>query len=432
MLSAPRRTAAAIRTLSAPLALLGLIVALSGCGSGLGGDDARADAASAPPDCAETVLATLGSVARRIYGEGVESERTLSAEHMIERSAPLRAAIEAGSAKAARAAARELLATGHMTNLDVRTPRGSLVSVGGAALAPLHGTIEDAAGKSIATYTTSVWADRGFSSEISGVAEGLVSLRSGERSVGGTIELPEGPLPAQGSLTVRGVAYRYTSFAADAYPSGTVRIYVLKPLAAAERLCGPSETDTQVATLQRVAQLIYEGERGPRTLVQVRRVQRNAALLAAVARRDPQATREAEAALLHHHIVRLRVSAAGKLLSDLGGPYVLAPVHADLRLHGRKIGDFVLSIQDDEGYLRLTHRLAGLNVLMFMEAPGGKHRLVKNSLGAGGPQSISLGSVPPEGSYAYRGREYSVFTVDAEAFPSGKLTIRVLVPEPYR
>ena len=419
----------AIRT-SALLATLLLAAALSGCGSGLSGEDARAQEAPATASCPETVLATLGSVARRIYGEGVESERTLSAQHMIERSAPLRSAVEARDAKAARAAARELIATGHMTNLDVVTAHGALVSVGGAALAPIRGTIEDRTGRRIATYTTSVWADKGFSSEISGVAEGLVSLRAGIRSIGGTIVLPDGSLPAQGALTVRGVDYRYTSFAARAYPTGTVRIYVLKPLAAVEKLCRADEAGTQVATLERVAHLIYEGEQGPRTLVQVRRVQRSFALLAAVAAHDPVATREAEAALLHHHIVRLRVSDESKLLSDLGGPYVLAPVHAGLRLHGRKIGSFVLSIQDDEGYLRLTNRLAGLNVLMYMEAAGGKHRLVKNSLGASA-QSLGLAEVPAAGPFTYRGREYRVFTVKAEAFPSGTLTIRVLVPEPY-
>jgi len=429
MPSAPRPHAAATRTIAFLAALL-LAAALSGCGSSLGEDDARAEDAPTASSCTETVLATLGSVARRIYGEGVESERTLSAQHMIERSASLRSAIEAGDARAARTAARELIATGHMTNLDVATPHGSLVSVGGAALAPLRGTIKGSAGRQIATYTTSVWADKGFASEISGVAEGLVALRSGNRTIGGTIALPDELLPAQGALSVRGVAYRYTSFTARAYPMGSVRIFVLKPLAAAEKLCGTSDPDTQVATLERVAHLIYEGEQGPRTLVQVRRVQRNAALLAAVAAHDPVATREAEAALLHHHIVRLRVSAAGKLLSDLGGPYVLAPVHADLRLQGRKIGSFVLSIQDDEGYLRLTQRLAGLNVLMYMEAPGGKHRLVKDSLGTSA-QSLGLAQVPAAGPFAYRGREYRVFTVKAEAFPSGTLTIRVLVPEPY-
>src|SRR6185312_2272731 len=285
--------------------LLAVLLALAGCGSELAGDD---DARAEPrppvqPGCAPTVLGTLGSILHRIYAEGLDSERTASAAHLIEHSAPLRRAIEARDPTAAAGAAGELLRTGHMTNLDVRTTTGAaIVSLGGAALTPLHGTIRGAGGEPIATYTTSVWATSGFSSEGSGVAEGQIALRAGGRPAGGTIELPEGPLPARGSLTLRGVSYAYTSFTGTAYPSGSVQIYLLKPLAAVQKLCRGSDGDTQLATLARVAQLIYEGERGPRTLVQVERVQRNAALLAAVARRDPAATRTAVAVLLHQHI----------------------------------------------------------------------------------------------------------------------------------
>jgi hypothetical protein len=39
--------------------------------------------------------------------------------------------------------------------------------------------------------------------------------------------------------------------------------------------------------------------------------------------------------------------------------------------------------------------------------------------------------VPPSGSYEYRGQRFRVVTVNARAFPSGPLTIRVLVPLPY-
>ena len=83
------------------------------------------------------------------------------------------------------------------------------------------------------------------------------------------------------------------------------------------------------------------------------------ALLRAVAAANRRATRAAIEALLHQHIVRLRVSAGGRLLSDVGGPFVLAPV-APRCACGRAIGSFVLSIQDDEGYKRLAKRLAGL------------------------------------------------------------------------
>ncbi len=119
----------------------------------------------------------------------------------------------------------------------------------------------------------------------------------------------------------------------------------------------------------------------------------------------------------------MRVSVGGRLLSDVGGPYVLAPVRATLRLDGRKIGSLVLSIQDDEGYLRLARRLAGLHVLMYMSP---SDQLVKNSVGS------LPGFVPASGPYTYHGHPFSVFTVNAEAFPSGPLTIRVLVPIPYR
>jgi len=152
-------------------------------------------------------------------------------------------------------------------------------------------------------------------------------------------------------------------------------------------------------------------------------VQRDAALLAAVARRDPAATRHAVEGLLNQHIVRLRVSAGGRLLADVGGPYVLAPVRGPLRLGGRTIGSFVLSIQDDEGYLRLTKRLAGLSVLMYMNPT--HPTLVKNSLGT------APGPVPDSGAYSYRGRSFRVLTLDVEAFPSGRLEIKVLIPIPY-
>lgn len=418
-----------------PLLLLALIVALAvlaGCGSNLkGGPTATASQTSASSECPQVVMKTLSAVLGRIYHEGVSSERTASAEHLIGGSAALRQAIEAGSASQARAAAQALLKTGHLTNLRVTARGRVLVSVGGPALTPLRGAIKSASGATIATYLFSVWSDSGFASESSGVAEGLIALRAGGRSIGGSVYLPAGTLPQQGTVTRRGVEYEYTSFPGQLYPSGAVEIYVLKPLAEIQKLCGATADDTVVNTLGRVADLIYAAEAGPRTLVQIHRVQDNAALLHAVAEENIPATTAAVAALLHHHLVRLRVlSRSGRLLDDDGGPYVLAPVHASLRLNGRIIGHIVLSIQDDEGYEKLARRLAGLDVLMYMAPlPGSTApRLVKNDLGpgVGGPQSV-----PASGSYTYRGKEFRVLTVHATAFPSGPLTIRVLIPIPY-
>jgi hypothetical protein len=63
---------------------------------------------------------------------------------------------------------------------------------------------------------------------------------------------------------------------------------------------------------------------------------------------------------------------------------------------------------------------------MYMNAA---HQLVKDSLG---PQpGPALATVPASGAFHHEGRSFLVFTVHAEAFPSGPLTIRVLVPMPY-
>ncbi len=403
--------------------LLALLGAVAGCGSSGTGTSKAAEDLAAARDCPGTVLATFSKVLQRVYREGVLSERTASARHMIAASVPLREAVQRGDVAGMRAAGRALIATGHMTNMQIVAHGRTLVSLGGPALTPLRGTIAGPSGPSgapIATYVTSVWSDVGFLAEGDGIAEGLVAVQANGHRVAGWQGMPSGSLPREGTLSHRGVTYRYTSFPAETYPAGAAAVYLFKPQASTRALCGPTGEDTVVNTLSRIARRIYEGEAGRRTLSQVRRVQNDGALLQAVARRDRAATRAAVVELLNQHIVRLRVSAGGRLLSDVGGPYVLAPVGASLRSGGRTIGSFVLSIQDDEGYLRLTRRLAGLGVLMYMNS-----KLVKNSLGP------SPGSVPDSGRYRYRGRDYRVYTLHAAAFPSGELLVRVLIPIPY-
>lgn len=380
------------------------------------------------------VLDTLSSVLQRVYREGVHGERIGSAEYLIAHSQALRAAVEAGNKPAALAAAHALLATGHMTNLAITRDGAQFIAVGGQALAPLQGTLTGAAGTPIASYRASVWADNGFLIEGEGITRGLVALRAGQTSIGGlgndgTRAVGDATLASEGTLDYERIAYDYTSFPATAYPSGALRVYLLLPTSTTLALCGHTRQDTIVNTLRRVAELIYTGELGRAAHKQVRRVQHNQALLQAVADREPGATELAIKALLNEHIVRLRVSDSSQLLSDVGGPYVLAPVSAPLRLHGHAIGSFVLSVQDDEGYLRLTRRLAGLDVLMYMQLGSEAPQLVKDSLGpAPGP---ALAAVPASGSYRYQGRSFRVFTVHAKAFPAGRLTIRVLVAMPY-
>jgi hypothetical protein len=411
------------------LAALAVLVVASGCGSNQrdGGDAHAEGAATGHANCAATAMQALAAVATRVYREGIFSERTASARHTIGSSAALRTAVEAGNAHDARAAARALLATGQMTDLRVLAGGRVLAQVGGAAVAPLTGRLTSAAGKPIGSYQTSVWADSGLIAELNGIAGAQTVVRSvgstanAGRDIAGAVVLPGGELPAQGTLTRSGTAYQFASFAAAAYPAGDpLRLYLLRPVASTAALCGAGVQETTYNTISHIAHLIYDGEAGKRTLTQVHRVQRNQPLLRAVARRDPTATRVAVEALLHEHVVRLRVSGGGRLLSDVGGPFVLAPVTAPLRVGGRTVGSFVMSIQDDEGYKRLAQRLAGLDVLMYMGP-----RLVKSTLGP------SPGAIPTSGPVSYRGKSFRAYTFTGKAFPSGPLRITVLIPIPY-
>jgi hypothetical protein len=402
---------------------------LTGCSSAVKGSDASADLASIEPTsattdagCPATVAKTLSNVLGRVYHEGVFSERTASAQYMITHSAALREAAETGDKPAAQAAVKALLKTGHMTNVRVTLGTRTLVDEGGPALTPLHGTLIGADGAPLATYLASVWADSGFLTEANGITQGLVVLRAGGHSIGGSPELT-GALAKEGTISYEHVLYQYVSRPAKTYPSGAARVYLLIPMSSTKPLCGKTDQDTTVNTLERVAHVIYKGELGEAAHKQIVRVQHNKPLLEAVARREPAAAELAIKALLNEHIVRMRVSAEGKLLSDVGGPYVLAPVTANLSEDGHTIGSVTLSIQDDEGYLRLARRLAGMDVLMYMKED--EPELVKNSVGP------LPGYVPASGSYTYHGRSFQVFTVNAKAFPSGPLTIRVLVPIPY-
>jgi hypothetical protein len=404
--------------------LLGAGMQACGSGTAAGTDAAREARELAPQSragCAATVMHTLGQIAKHVYHEGISSERTRVAVGSITRSSAVLGAVERGDPAAAQAAARALVAGGRMTDLRLLRANGEvLADVGSAAVAPVRGTLTGAGGKVVGSFLTSVWADDGIVAETNGIAQVSTVVRAQGRDIAGSFPLPRGQLPAKGTLALRGRTYVYTSIAGERYPAGAVRIYLLRPVRSVAPLCGANARETVKRTLQRVANAIYAGEGGQRAQTQVRRVQQDPAFRRAVAGRDQRATRLAIDDLLTEHIVRLRVNAGGRLLADVGGPYVLAPVHGALRQGGRQLADFVLSIQDDEGYLRLLRRLAGINVLMYMGS-----QLVKNSLGP------SPGAVPAAGLYRYRGRSFNVFTVPAQAFPAGPLQIRALIPIPY-
>ena len=74
-------------------ALLAVAVVLVGCGSAVKGSQAAEDSSRT---CPQAVVATLGSVLQRVYKEGIASERTGAAKHIIQASVPLREAVSKG------------------------------------------------------------------------------------------------------------------------------------------------------------------------------------------------------------------------------------------------------------------------------------------------------------------------------------------------
>jgi hypothetical protein len=150
-------------------------------------------------------------------------------------------------------------------------------------------------------------------------------------------------------------------------------------------------------------------------------VERYEPLLSALASGNRASVKEAVTRLVYSgtHIVRLRVTQGSVLLADVGGPYIIAPVGGTLRLHGRSVGHYLLSVQDDLGYVKLETRSIGVPVVLHV----GSRRVPLEGTLAPGPPNI-----PDLGPVHYRGAGYEAFSFNAEAFPHGTVRVSLLVP----
>ena len=201
------------------------------------------------------------------------------------------------------------------------------------------------------------------------------------------------------------------------YPSGPLHIVLLAPSSTIS--CPGSPAQTRVETLGHVGERIYQEElHSPDVSATLRHIERSSAFQHAVAAHDAAGVRAAIVGFFgeHIHVVRVRVTIGGHLLEDLGGPYVLAPVHGTVRSGGRVVGQFEMAIQDDAGYLKLAHLFTGAEVLMRTGA-----RQVMGTLSPG------PASVPDRGPVSYGGRTYEAYSFTGEAFPSGPLRLSLLL-----
>lgn len=202
--------------------------------------------------------------------------------------------------------------------------------------------------------------------------------------------------------------------------------------------CGPAAPEALAQTVGSVAKQIYEGEVSSSETVKDRhQVESYEPLLRAVASGEKAAVRAAVTSLVysHTHIVRLRVSRGAKLLADVGGPYVLAPLSGTLRLHGRTVGHYILSVQDDVGYVKIeTHYIGAPLVLrtgLGVHARGAPAKDVPaNDVPVPGLLAPGPVGILEHGPVTYRHAIYQAYSFNASAFPSGTLRISVLVPLP--
>jgi hypothetical protein len=170
-----------------------------------------------------------------------------------------------------------------------------------------------------------------------------------------------------------------------------------------------------------VAQRIYASEESSSEVSSDKRqIESYAPLVEAVESGDGAALATAVHTLVysHTHIVRLRVSRGSTLLFDEGGPYILAPVTGKLRSHGKEIGHFVFSVQDDLGYVKLETRFIGAPLVLRTESG----QVPIEGLLTPGPASI-----PDRGPVSYKGTNYEAYSFNVAAYPSGRLRISLLL-----
>jgi hypothetical protein len=388
------------------------IGALAGCGSATATRSAMT--ASAPGECAATVARTLGTVAGRVYHEAATGSIVAQAVHRVRSSSALQSAVNSGNATAAGAALRELT-LGQIARVEVLRGGRVLARVGsGVAIAPARGSIPGTS----ATFVLSTQPAHSYLQVVHQVTGAQVLLLSAGHRLAGTIGgPPPASLPAAGALTYAGQGFQAATLTGAVYPSGALHIVLLAPTASIS--CPGSAAQTRVETLGHVGERIYREElHSPAVSATLRHIEHSSAFARAVAAHAAAATRTAIVGFFgeHIHVVRVRVTTNGRLLEDLGGPYVLAPVHGTVRSGGRVVGQFEMAIQDDAGYLRLARLFTGAEVLMRTGA-----RQVMGTLSPG------PANVPARGPVSYGGRSYEAYSFTGEAFPSGPLRLSLLL-----
>jgi hypothetical protein len=356
--------------------------------------------------CGDVVATTLRAIARRIYAQAAHGANVQASLRRLHRSTALAAAVRRGDAAATRAAVVPLLK--HQIHRIIIT-RGSrvLATIHGApALAPVHGILRDAAGVPVGRFVLAV-------------SNQTAIARITQTLTGAPVTLSSASAPAPAGTG----GARIVSYSGTAFPRGRLRVRLAIGAQALQR-CGPTARATVAATVGAIGERLAHAESSGSAVVRVlQHVATDPGFRAAVANDDPAALRTAIIRFFRTrslHVVRIRATTAdGRLVGDVGGPYVLSPATTTVRdAHGRLLGQVTLSVQDDTGFIKLMHRFTGAAVIL--QTPAGT--VPGSSLRPAPP------GIPARGTLTARGRLYDTYTFAARAFPDGPLSVALLLP----
>jgi hypothetical protein len=221
-------------------------------------------------------------------------------------------------------------------------------------------------------------------------------------------------------LAIAGAAVAVADPDESTHPARRARVAAFAP-------CGKATLPTVAAVDVHVAKRIYAGEVDSAETAKDRaRIVASRELVGALAAGNRSAVYAAVHAIVytpHWHIVRLRVVKDGHVLADVGGPYIIAPVDGTLREGARKLGGFVMSVQDDVGYVKLVTRFTGVPIDLY-GTPRPADGFVLGTL--------RPAPVPPRdgATVEVRGVHYLARVISARAFPAGPLRAVLLVASP--
>lgn len=392
---------------------------------------AQTPATSTPraTDCAGATLEALERVGHSVYEESASGRIVAEAAYRLESSRALAEATARGAAPTAARVLRSLLLN-QIVSVRVQRAGRTLAQIErGRGIAPATGKLV-LDGQVVGTFTVSTQGANGYAQTTSGLTATQVVVRSAGRVLRSTLPLTPAALGAlRGNpreATVGEVGYRIDTFAGRAFPDRPLSISLLVPASSLATSCAPGAASTDATRARAnawglVAERVYYAEHeGSKAELILGYVERSRAFREAVLAGNASATRAAIIGFFrsHLHVVRVRVMRAGRLLVDVGGPYVLAPIQGVIRdSRGRVAAHFELAIQDDLGFTILARAFTGAQTLMREGT-----RQVMGTLHPG------PASVPNRGRVTYRGTTYQAYSFDAEAFPSGTLRISLLYP----